>query len=159
MLDKVVLWCAEFRTDAYTDQCGITHSGHVVLEEVEAKVIDSRIVKGDYSGEKDDFQIGYRAREPKYGRIFECNWEYWPDTSTSPYQVWYETTEDRTEIINQWYNAQICAGRRGHPFVRDNALAIPPLPYCEKHMMCYDESYEIGCYRCDIESRRQGKVS
>lgn len=157
MLDKVVLWRAEFRTNAYVDQCGLFRDGYVVLEEVVAKVIDRRCVPGDYTNELKPHQIGYQARsiDKKDGRAFECNWERWSDTCTSnPYWLWYELDANRTEIINEWYNAEAVAGRRGHPYVRNNALAIPPssvVPYCETHMMCYNKDDVIGCYRCDIE--------
>lgn len=159
MLDKVVLWRAEFRTNAYVDQCGLFHDGYVVLEEIEVKIIDSVMVKGDYSGEVHPHQIGYRARTED-GRLFECNWEDWPDTCTiNPYWLWYELDANRTEIVEQWYNAEAVAGRRGHPYVQDNQLKIPPLPYCEAHMMCYNKDDGLGCYRCEIERRRQEKNS
>lgn len=162
-LDKVILWRAEFRTDAYVDQCGLPHNGYVVLEEVEAKIIVRRTVPGDYSDKVKPHQIGYQARstDKKDGRAFECNWERWPDTCTSnPYWLWYELDANRTEIVEQWYNAEAVAGQRGYPYVRDNVLAIPPssiVPYCETHMMCYNKDDGFGCYRCDIERRRQEK--
>lgn len=163
MLNDIVLWRAEFRTNAYTDQCGLPHSGYVVLEEIEVHVVRSRIVPGDYSDEKLPHQIVYvaRASNPNDGRAFECNWDRWPETCTSnPYWLWYELDVNRTEIVEQWYNAEAVAGRRGFPYVRDNKLALPNssvVPYCEKHMMCYNRDGEVGCYRCDIERRRQEK--
>jgi hypothetical protein len=159
MLTRVVLWRAEFRTNAYTDQCGLYHSGHVVLEEIEAKITDSRIVKGDYSGEFNPNQIGYRARSVVDGRLFECNWDLWSDTNSSPYWLWFELNANRTAIISEWYNAENVAGRRGHPYVQDNQLKIPPLPYCEAHMMCYNEGAPHGCYRCEIERLREERES
>lgn len=155
MLTKVVLWRAEYRTDAYTDQCGLEREGYVVLEEIEAEIIDSRLVKGNYSGKKEPWQIGYRARSVTDGRIFECNWDIWSDTNTSPYWLWYEFDTNRTEIVSEWRNAEIVAGRSARPYVKNNVLAIPPLSYCEKHMLCYDENDERGCYKCEIERLRQ----
>lgn len=151
MLTKVVLWRAKYSREAYKDQCGHSHEGYVVLEEVEAKITDSRIVKGDYSGERKPGQIGYQARSVTDGRLFECHWEYWPDTCSSPYWLWYEIDANRTEIVDEWVNALNCAGLKSTPYVQDNQLKIPPLPYCKTHMMCYNEEDRFGCYRCDIE--------
>lgn len=158
---KVILWRAKYSREAYTDQCGLAHEGYVVLEEVEAKIIDSRIVKGDYSGEENPWQIGYQACSED-GRLFECHWNTWPDTSSSPYWLWYEMYPNRTKIVDEWVNALNCAGLKATPYVQDNQLKIPPLPYCEKHMMCYNETSEDcewGCYKCEIERRSQEKNS
>lgn len=154
-LKKVVLWKTQFSREAYSDQCGHYHEGYIVLEEITAEIIGSHVVPGDYSAETQPYQIGYQARSED-GRIFECNWEYWPETSSTPYWSWYETDQWRTKIIGEWYNAADCAGLKRTPYVENNELKIPPLPYCKKHMVCYNEG--AGCYKCDIESLRSNQA-
>ena len=137
--EKLVLWRTEFSLSAYKDQFGIPHKGYVVLEEHEVTIVEEREVPCMWDRNETDY--GYRATNSN-GKEFTCNWESFPDDSTTPMYYW--NIEQKNENWFQWVDAiQACNyflhvdkdGSRKYPI--NSTL-------CNKHNIAYFDY----CWKC-----------
>jgi hypothetical protein len=145
--NEITLWKVKYSTEAYTDQCNISHEGFIVKEEVSVKIVEEKEVPGDYSDKK---YKGYKAVD-KLGNVYLASWDIFPETLYNPYYYWVLYNIDHTDYT-EYVDGKLCANSKGWACVKDNCKAWPiNTKHCEVHNYCYYPYESNGCLYCCYE--------
>jgi hypothetical protein len=141
---QVVVWKVELSNEAYTDQFGRKHTGHIVHEEILVTIVDQRTVEGEWG--ISEFTQGYRAGAED-GRVFTHDWEkgsdgvYWRAET-------YEKGIRYVDVCQLYSRHRIFATPEGQPARPVNALV------CEEHGSAFmpgSEGTSKGCHECYMD--------
>ena len=114
-------------------------------------IVEVKKVHGDYDVDKE--YDGYRAVDMD-GNNYYCNWEYFPNTSTTPTWSWHRPlngTYEETNHFESWYDVtqNILEPIMHRPKFVDQFPGI--VHYCEKHKRITQiEDYFSKCFYCEI---------
>ena len=149
---KVVLWRCEYTADAYADQFGIKHSAYVVLEEYEVEIIETKEVRGMFGSGKYE---GWRAVHRETGKVFYCNWDSFPDDSSTPCWQWTGVPDGEG---GYWFpvDALQHMGYTGGVVLRDGEQATPiNSEKCELHNHWFRSDEECLLCKCRIHPKQE----
>ena len=112
-------------------------------EFVAVTIIEVRPVPNIYGN---GFAIGWKA-QGEDGRFYFCNWERFPDDSTSPTWMWNLETYNKETGDYVWYD--VCQGII--PLIEKPIFVdkYDFIDYCEKHHELYYT--DNGCFRCEYK--------
>ena len=136
---KYVLWLTERSSSAYKDQFGFVHAAFVVIKQVVVTVSEVKSIHGSCSG--GIFEALKAISED--GRIFTCNWDFYPDDSSSPEFNWWDGENNFIDAC-QAYNSKLT------PYVTEDGRAAIPIgrTRCIKHHFAYMPD-SAGCFFCN----------
>lgn len=139
---EYVLWHCEYRSSAYIDQMGRGHDGYVVLEQIPVTVNEVKQVPNTWGK---GTSPGWKALA-KDGREFTCNWEHFPDDSSTPSYFW-DGYRHGNELWQPVDAVQAYGFGLAH-VTPEGERAIPEgATICEKH----NTAFLLGdyCFRCN----------
>ena len=164
---KLVLWREEYRSNAYTDQAGVSQGGYVVLEQIPVTITETRKVPGMWGGPEKKYE-GWKAIADHTGEEFTCNWFSFPDDSMTPAYYW----DARTDSRGTWQPVDACqAFNHGYAHVNEDGTRCNPIgaTICSKHIngksirqrpYAYMDDGEDFCFPChiaELEAKRGNK--
>jgi hypothetical protein len=116
----------------------------VVITIVEVKQVPNTWSKGTNEG--------WRATD-KNGKEYFCNWESFPDDSSSPSWSWNSRNEQGK--FEEWFD--VLQGLRDYveycPVFLNDPEISKIIDWCPDHLCLFDKNSTNGCFKCFLEKQ------
>ena len=127
-------------------------------------IVEEKEVPGDYNSEKK--HTGYRAKGDD-GRIYYCNWDYFPETSSSPMWSWNTPLDDDTYENASRFDFWTDVTQGIFDYIPQRPKFVDKYPdvvhYCDKHksltQIYHEDHYDLfervgfersKCFECSL---------